>query len=305
MRKLIVTAAWVIALVGGMLVARLSEPVVPTVSAASVSSTPSGCALVSSAATIGPLVTTASSLTVASAASPTGGTSPLAVSFNGAVAGGNPPYTFLWTFGDGSSSDAQNPSHTYQAGGTFTVLLAVADSAQGSGSGAPLVITVAAAGALQPITTATPTNTPTNTPTATPTNTPTVAGTPVATTTPTVVGTPVATATPAATGTPAATSTPMAATATPTPTETPSAHIGDLINCLQGLGLEQGITNSLVVKLNAAIASLLRGNTAAACSQLAAFQNEAQAQSGKALTQAQAVQLIGAAAATRSQLGCS
>ena len=61
----------------------------------------------------------------------------------------------------------------------------------------------------------------------------------------------------------------------------------------------------MVVKLNAAIASLLRGNTAAACNQLAAFQNEAQAQSGKALTSAQALQLIGAAAAIRSQLGCS
>jgi hypothetical protein len=62
---------------------------------------------------------------------------------------------------------------------------------------------------------------------------------------------------------------------------------------------------SFIVKLNAAIASLGRGNTTAACNQLAAFQHEAQAQSGKALTASQATQLIAAAAAIRSQLGCS
>jgi hypothetical protein len=61
----------------------------------------------------------------------------------------------------------------------------------------------------------------------------------------------------------------------------------------------------LIVKLNAAIAALLRGNTTAACNQLAAFQNEALAQSGKALTASQATQLIAVAADIRSQLGCS
>jgi hypothetical protein len=96
-----------------------------------------------------------------------------------------------------------------------------------------------------------------------------------------------------------------AATATPTATETPSSEIQEVVACLQSLGLGQGITNSFVVKLNAALNSLLRGNTTAACGQLAAFANEVQAQAGKALTQAQADQLLGAAAAIRSQLGCS
>lgn len=366
MRKLIATAAWGVALVGGMLVAWISEPAIPSVSAASVSS-PSVCAIVSGTTTVGPLLTTATSLAVASAASATGGTAPLAVSFTGAVTGGSAPYTFLWSFGDGSSSGAQNPSYTYQNGGTFTVLLAVADAGQGTGQASPIVITVSG-GALQAIgtSTATPTTTPfstataTATTTATPTTTPfsTATATATATATPTTTPTPTATATPTTTPTPTATATPTttptstatptttpfatatatatatptttpfatttatptttpfstatavptstpAPTATPTPTETPSSQIQDLINCVHSLPLEQGITNSLVVKLNAAIASLLRGNTVATCNQLAAFQNDAQAQSGKALTASQAAQLIGAAAAIRSQLGCS
>lgn len=295
MRKLIATAAWAIALVGGMLVAWISEPAIPSVSAASVGST-SSCAIVSSTATNGPLVAAGPSLTVASAASPTDGAPPLAVSFTGAVTGGSAPYTFLWSFGDGSSSGTQNPSYTYQNSGTFTVLLAVADAGQGTGQASPIVITVSG-GALQATTsTATPTTTPFSTATATTTATPTT--TPFATTTATPTTTPFSTATAVPTSTPAP-------TATPTPTETPSSQIQDLINCVRSLSLEQGITNSLVVKLNAAIASLLRGNTGAACNQLAAFQNEAQAQSGKALTTSQAAQLIGAAAAIRAQLGCS
>ncbi len=35
--------------------------------------------------------------------------------------------TYLWTFGDGATSTAANPSHTYVTGGTFTVTLRVTD----------------------------------------------------------------------------------------------------------------------------------------------------------------------------------
>jgi PKD repeat protein len=35
---------------------------------------------------------------------------------------------YNWTFGDGSTSTAQNPSHSYAAGGTYTVTLTVADN---------------------------------------------------------------------------------------------------------------------------------------------------------------------------------
>ena len=36
--------------------------------------------------------------------------------------------SYGWTFGDGSSSTAQNPSHTYAAGGSYTVTLTVTDN---------------------------------------------------------------------------------------------------------------------------------------------------------------------------------
>jgi PKD repeat protein len=35
--------------------------------------------------------------------------------------------TWDWDFGDGNTSTAQNPSHTYAAGATYTVLLTVTD----------------------------------------------------------------------------------------------------------------------------------------------------------------------------------
>ena len=58
---------------------------------------------------------------------PTSGTVPLAVSFTdlstGSVTG------WAWDFGDGATSSAQNPSHTYTAAGTYTVAL----TATGSG----------------------------------------------------------------------------------------------------------------------------------------------------------------------------
>jgi PKD repeat protein len=39
-----------------------------------------------------------------------------------------------WNFGDGSTSTAQNPSHTYAAGGTYTVSLTVTDDDGATGS---------------------------------------------------------------------------------------------------------------------------------------------------------------------------
>lgn len=38
------------------------------------------------------------------------------------------PYTYAWAFGDGGTSAAQNPTHTYAAAGTYTVVLSVTNN---------------------------------------------------------------------------------------------------------------------------------------------------------------------------------
>lgn len=60
-------------------------------------------------------------------ASPTAGSAPLNVTFQGSVVGGDAPITFNWDFGDGSKDDVQSPSHTYKAPGTYQAVLTVTD----------------------------------------------------------------------------------------------------------------------------------------------------------------------------------
>jgi len=62
-------------------------------------------------------------------ANPDDGTYNLAVSFVSYVYGGESPYTYAWTFGDGSTSASANPSHTYTAAGMFIIYMAITDSA--------------------------------------------------------------------------------------------------------------------------------------------------------------------------------
>ncbi|MBT8271890.1 MAG: PKD domain-containing protein, partial [Bacteroidia bacterium] len=47
--------------------------------------------------------------------------------FAGAT-GGEPPYTFLWDFGDGTTSTLENPIHSYTSTGPYTVTLTVFDA---------------------------------------------------------------------------------------------------------------------------------------------------------------------------------
>jgi PKD repeat protein len=74
-----------------------------------------------------------SPLSASASGNPTSGQIPLTTNFTGSAAGGTPPYSYSWNFGDsGSSSNtstAQNPSHTYNNTGTFTATLTVTDSA--------------------------------------------------------------------------------------------------------------------------------------------------------------------------------
>ena len=64
-------------------------------------------------------------------ATPTSGPVPLAVSFSSA--GSNDPegqpITYVWDFGDGTTSTAASPTHTYSTAGVYTVRLTVSDGA--------------------------------------------------------------------------------------------------------------------------------------------------------------------------------
>lgn len=51
----------------------------------------------------------------------------LKIDFTGSASGGLLPYTWHWDFGDEQTSTEQNPSHTYQTSGTFTIELTVTD----------------------------------------------------------------------------------------------------------------------------------------------------------------------------------
>src|SRR6266540_461551 len=50
------------------------------------------------------------------------------VSFTGSVSGGSPPYSYSWSFGDGSTGMGSSPQHTYSSTGTLTVALTVKDN---------------------------------------------------------------------------------------------------------------------------------------------------------------------------------
>ncbi|MCP4196413.1 MAG: PKD domain-containing protein [Proteobacteria bacterium] len=66
--------------------------------------------------------------TVSIDATPRNGPVPLIVQFSASAAGGNPPYTYTWTFGDGSaSSSVQNPTHTFTDSGQYTAGVTVND----------------------------------------------------------------------------------------------------------------------------------------------------------------------------------
>ncbi|MCU1474569.1 PKD domain-containing protein [Amnibacterium sp.] len=86
-------------------------------------------------------------------ATPTSGSSPLAVSFTDASTG--PPTSWAWDFGDGGTSTDRSPQHTYTAGGVYTVTLTVTNDtgsnsvartseitvSSGGGGGAPGAVT--------------------------------------------------------------------------------------------------------------------------------------------------------------------
>jgi len=81
-------------------------------------------------------------------------------------------------------------------------------------------------------------------------------------------------------------------------------QIEDLIDLIGSFNLPHGIENSLITKLQDALAAINASDTAKACDSLTAFINESQALSGNKLTADQASQLINAANQIKTELGC-
>lgn len=80
----------------------------------------------------------------AATANPSSGAAPLEVAFTGSASGGTPPYTWIWSFGDGGAAAAQSPGHTYTSAGTYQATLVVTDSASRTAT-ANVTVTVTAA----------------------------------------------------------------------------------------------------------------------------------------------------------------
>jgi PKD repeat protein len=82
---------------------------------------------------------------------PANGPAPLAVSFSSA--GSYDPegvaLSYAWTFGDGTTSTAANPSHTYQSPGSYSAQLSVSDGTSTTTSGS-ITINVTTTGTNQP-----------------------------------------------------------------------------------------------------------------------------------------------------------
>lgn len=65
---------------------------------------------------------------------PTAGAAPLLVRFHCEAVGGNPPYAYRWTFGDGASADTPDAEHVYTFAGEFQPRCTVTDAFGQAGS---------------------------------------------------------------------------------------------------------------------------------------------------------------------------
>ena len=60
------------------------------------------------------------------------------IQFNSSATGGTPPYTYHWDFGDGNTSDEEDPVYTYDEADNYTVTLTVTDVMQNTDDDATL-----------------------------------------------------------------------------------------------------------------------------------------------------------------------
>jgi hypothetical protein len=81
-------------------------------------------------------------------------------------------------------------------------------------------------------------------------------------------------------------------------------QLTDLVTTVTNLPINQGNVNSLLNKLNEALASVSGQNTGSACNTLAAFINEVNAKRGTPISVSDADLLIAKATQIRAVLGC-
>jgi hypothetical protein len=81
-------------------------------------------------------------------------------------------------------------------------------------------------------------------------------------------------------------------------------QLADLIAAVTNLSAKEGTRNSLLVKLQAALAQVGADNAAAACGTLAAFINDVSAHRGNDISVVDADALIAKATKIRTVLGC-
>ena len=63
------------------------------------------------------------------------------IQFTGTIYGGIPPYTYHWDFGDGQTSNEQNPTHNYSLVGNYTAAFTVTDN-EGNSSSDTAIVTI-------------------------------------------------------------------------------------------------------------------------------------------------------------------
>jgi len=84
------------------------------------------------------LPTLSTPITAAISDSPSSGSAPLTVNFDTKVSGATPS-SYNWSFGDGDTSTAASPSHTYQSSGNYTAKVTVTDTAGATANASSLV----------------------------------------------------------------------------------------------------------------------------------------------------------------------
>ena len=81
-------------------------------------------------------------LSASASAFPSSGAVPLLVAFDVFGIGGTPPYTYAWTFGDGSTGTGPSPRHTYNVTGSYVAQVLVTDATGASASASAYVSVV-------------------------------------------------------------------------------------------------------------------------------------------------------------------